>query len=92
MVQISAKHKEWQELVPQLISGDIKKLTAVVDAHHRREKMLASLRSRYALSSLLFLLLLFVLFFGRNICFNDFLGRFKGDLQISAENSKPTYV
>lgn len=45
--QISAKYKEWQELVPQLIAGDIKKLTGVVDAHHRREKMLSSLRSRY---------------------------------------------
>ena len=41
-----AKHKEWQELVPKLISGDIKKLTAVIDAHHRREKTMASLRSR----------------------------------------------
>lgn len=41
------KYKEWQELVPQLISGNIEKLSAVVDAHHRKEKMMASLRSRY---------------------------------------------
>jgi len=41
------KYKEWQELVPQLISGNIEKLTAVVDAHHRKEKMMASVRSRY---------------------------------------------
>ena len=46
-VSISAKYKEWQELVPRLIAGDIKKLAEVVDAHHRREKMLSSLRSRY---------------------------------------------
>ncbi|RMX55734.1 hypothetical protein pdam_00015503 [Pocillopora damicornis] len=43
---LEAKYKEWQELVPKLISGDIKKLTAVIDAHHRREKTMASLRSR----------------------------------------------
>ncbi|KAL9965899.1 hypothetical protein ACROYT_G029757 [Oculina patagonica] len=43
---LEAKYKEWQELVPQLISGDIEKLTAVIDAHHRKEKTMASLRSR----------------------------------------------
>lgn len=43
---LQGKYKEWQELVPTLISGDIKKLTEVVDRHHRRENMLASLRSR----------------------------------------------
>lgn len=43
---LEGKYKEWQQLVPALISGDTKKLTEVVDAHHRREKMLASLRSR----------------------------------------------
>ena len=42
----AGKYKEWHQLVPQLISGDVKKLTEVVDAHHRRENMLASLRSR----------------------------------------------
>ena len=46
LVLFLAKYKEWQELVPKLISGDIKKLIAVIDAHHRREKTMASLRSR----------------------------------------------
>ena len=45
-VPFAAQYKEWHQLVPQMISGDIKKLTKVVDAHHRRENMLASLRSR----------------------------------------------
>lgn len=45
-VPFAAQYEEWHQLVPQLISGDIKKLTKVVDAHHRRENMLASLRSR----------------------------------------------
>ncbi|XP_015780871.1 PREDICTED: tankyrase-2-like [Acropora digitifera] len=43
---LQGKYRDWQELVPTLISGDIKKLTEVVDRHHRRENMLASLRSR----------------------------------------------
>ncbi|KAJ7381796.1 hypothetical protein OS493_038977 [Desmophyllum pertusum] len=43
---LEAKYKEWHGLVPQLISGDMKKLAALIDAHHRREKMMASLRSR----------------------------------------------
>ena len=50
---ILAKYDEWQELVPKLVSGDIEKLSRVVNAHHTKENPLASLSSRFVSVSFL---------------------------------------
>ncbi|XP_048588484.1 uncharacterized protein LOC116619849 isoform X3 [Nematostella vectensis] len=41
-----AKSQQWAELVPRLISGDLNALADVIAAHHRRETVMASLKSR----------------------------------------------
>ena len=40
------KYEEWQERVPRLITGDVNVLTQIVEDHHTKENVMASLKSR----------------------------------------------
>lgn len=43
---LEKKAKEWSLLVPKMISGDVECLAEVIAAHHRKETIMASLKSR----------------------------------------------
>lgn len=43
---LDKKSKEWSVLVPRLISGDVECLAEVIAAYHRKENVMASLKSR----------------------------------------------
>ena len=42
----TGKYEEWQERVPRLITGDVNVLTQIVEDHHTKENVMASLKSR----------------------------------------------